>query len=324
MSTIAWIGAGDVFFRNSSADAIAPISAYAKAMPILLGRCEGARWADERAWPPPGEKRPDGRMGLAVDPDVHRRMVCTPHPGGAASRSASSGWPGRPSRIDQSMDRSASRRQPQRPGPAHPARAADCRGSRQEEPMGLFSSMTLNSLDDLFTLQLQDLYDAEQRLTKALPKMADAASNGELKSAFQKHLRETEQHVQRLEKVFGILGSSARRETCEAMKGLISEGDEAVNASGASEVRRRGTHRRGPARRALRDRRLRHRAHPGRPARPQGDRPHPPGDPGRGGRRRQEVDPDRRVAGQRPSREDLIWEPPDRFRCSGRRTSGRA
>lgn len=103
--------------------------------------------------------------------------------------------------------------------------------------MGLFSSMTLNSLEDLFVLQLQDLYDAEQRLTKALPKMAEAAKTRELKSAFNKHLRETEQHVKRLEKVFEILGTTARRETCEAMKGLISEGDEAVSAGGADEVR---------------------------------------------------------------------------------------
>ena len=61
--------------------------------------------------------------------------------------------------------------------------------------MGLFSSITLNSLDDLFVAQIQDLYDAEQRLTKALPKMAEAASSKKLQSAFKDHLRETEQHV---------------------------------------------------------------------------------------------------------------------------------
>jgi ferritin-like metal-binding protein YciE len=103
--------------------------------------------------------------------------------------------------------------------------------------MGLFSSVTLNSLDDLFLLQLQDLYDAEQRLTKALPLMADAAKHKELKAAFQKHLRETEQHVKRLEKVFSILGQTAQRETCEAMKGLISEGNEAISAGGSDDVR---------------------------------------------------------------------------------------
>ena len=103
--------------------------------------------------------------------------------------------------------------------------------------MGLFSSMTLNSLDDLLVVQLQDLYDAEQRLTKALPLMADAATNKELKAAFQKHLRETEQHVTRLEKVFSILGQSAKSHTCEAMKGLVEEGNEAINAGGDPEVR---------------------------------------------------------------------------------------
>ncbi len=103
--------------------------------------------------------------------------------------------------------------------------------------MGLFSSVTLNSLDDLFVLQIQDLYDAEQRLTKALPKMAEAASSKQLKAAFQKHLRETEQHVSRLEKVFSILGLSAKSETCEAMKGLIAEGDEAISAGGDPSVR---------------------------------------------------------------------------------------
>jgi ferritin-like metal-binding protein YciE len=103
--------------------------------------------------------------------------------------------------------------------------------------MGLFSSMTLNSLNDLLVLQIEDLYDAEQRIMKALPKMADAATNKDLKSAFQKHLRETEQHVTRLEKVFSILGLTARRETCEAMKGLIAEGEEAVSAAGDPNVR---------------------------------------------------------------------------------------
>jgi ferritin-like metal-binding protein YciE len=103
--------------------------------------------------------------------------------------------------------------------------------------MGLFSSMTLNSLNDLFVVQIEDLYDAEQRLTKALPKMAEAAHNKELKSAFKDHLRETQQHVTRLEKVFSTMGVTSRRETCEAMKGLIAEGDEVINASGEHEVK---------------------------------------------------------------------------------------
>jgi len=103
--------------------------------------------------------------------------------------------------------------------------------------MGLFSSMTLNSLDDLFVAQIEDLYDAEQRLTKALPKMAEAASNKKLQTAFKDHLRETEHHVERLEKVFQAIGRSPKRQTCEAMKGLISEGEEAVSAGGDADVK---------------------------------------------------------------------------------------
>jgi ferritin-like metal-binding protein YciE len=103
--------------------------------------------------------------------------------------------------------------------------------------MGLFSSMTLNSLNDLFVVQIQDLYDAEQRLTKALAKMAEAASSKQLKSAFQEHLRETEQHVTRLEKVFSVMGVTPQRDTCEAMKGLIAEGEEVISATGDAEVK---------------------------------------------------------------------------------------
>jgi len=104
--------------------------------------------------------------------------------------------------------------------------------------MGLFSSsMALNSFDDLFLEQLQDLYDAEQRLTKALPKMAAAAHSSALQAAFQEHLRQTENHVSRLEQVFKQLGKSAQSKTCEAMKGLVTEGDEVISASGNPDVK---------------------------------------------------------------------------------------
>jgi len=103
--------------------------------------------------------------------------------------------------------------------------------------MGLFGGLTFNSFDDLLLEQLQDLYDAEQRLTKALPKMAAAAHNSSLKAAFQEHLRETEGHVTRLEQVFQLLGKSAKAKTCEAMKGLIEEGSEVISASGDPDVR---------------------------------------------------------------------------------------
>lgn len=103
--------------------------------------------------------------------------------------------------------------------------------------MGLFSSMELNSFDDLFVEQLQDLYDAEQRLTRALPKMAEAAHNPTLKSAFQEHLRQTQNQVSRLEQVFKMLGKSPETKTCEAMKGLVEEGSEVISASGDSDVK---------------------------------------------------------------------------------------
>jgi ferritin-like metal-binding protein YciE len=104
--------------------------------------------------------------------------------------------------------------------------------------MALFgSSAALNSFDDMFVEQLEDLYDAEQRLTKALPKMAQAAHNSALKSAFQEHLRQTEGHVSRLERAFQVLGKSAKSKTCEAMKGLISEGEEIVSSSGQPDVK---------------------------------------------------------------------------------------
>lgn len=103
--------------------------------------------------------------------------------------------------------------------------------------MSLFGSQTFNSLEDLFVNQLEDLYDAEKRITKALPKMIDAASSPNLKQALQKHLTETQQQVDRLERVFKQINRTPERETCEAMKGLLSEGEEMVSAEGASDVK---------------------------------------------------------------------------------------
>jgi ferritin-like metal-binding protein YciE len=103
--------------------------------------------------------------------------------------------------------------------------------------MALFGGNEFNSLDDLFVNQIEDLYDAENRLTKALPKMADAAASSSLKQAFQSHLRETEGHVARLETIFREVKVDPKRETCEAMKGLISEGEDMVSATGDSDVK---------------------------------------------------------------------------------------
>lgn len=103
--------------------------------------------------------------------------------------------------------------------------------------MGLFSNMELNSLKDLLINQLEDLYDAEHRLTEALPKMADAASSPELKNAFTTHLQQTKGHITRLDQAFRHLGHTPARETCQAMKGLVSEGAEAISAKGDSAVK---------------------------------------------------------------------------------------
>jgi ferritin-like metal-binding protein YciE len=102
--------------------------------------------------------------------------------------------------------------------------------------MGLFSGLTLNTLDDLFIAQIEDLYDAETRLTEALPKMVAGASNPQLKSAIQSHLRETEGHVTRLESIFRSIGVESKRHTCQAMKGLIAEGSEVLESSGDPDV----------------------------------------------------------------------------------------
>jgi ferritin-like metal-binding protein YciE len=102
--------------------------------------------------------------------------------------------------------------------------------------MGLFSE-SLNDFNDLFMHQLKDVYDAEYQLIDALPKMADAAKNPQLKQAFVNHLSETREHARRLETVFARLQKSPERVTCPAMKGLVKEGSEAVNATGDDDVR---------------------------------------------------------------------------------------
>jgi ferritin-like metal-binding protein YciE len=100
--------------------------------------------------------------------------------------------------------------------------------------------MKLNSLDELLVEELQDLYDAESQLVKALPKMAKAASNDSLRRAFEEHLEQTKGHVNRLEKVFQSLGQKAKSKTCEAMKGLIEEADDFLDESAEASVRDAG------------------------------------------------------------------------------------
>jgi ferritin-like metal-binding protein YciE len=103
--------------------------------------------------------------------------------------------------------------------------------------MGLFTCTQFDNLDDLLCDQLQDLYDAEQQLTKALPEMAEAAKSPQLKQAFQSHLRETQNHVNRIEQVFRLMGKEPKSKTCDAMKGLVSEGNHVIKAKGDDDVR---------------------------------------------------------------------------------------
>jgi len=97
--------------------------------------------------------------------------------------------------------------------------------------MALFS-MKLENLQQLYLKQLRDLYDAENQITDALPKLIDAANNSELKNALQEHLNVTQTQIARLEQIFQMLNEKPSGETCKGMKGVIKEGDEIVSAGG--------------------------------------------------------------------------------------------
>ncbi len=81
--------------------------------------------------------------------------------------------------------------------------------------------MKLDTLKTLYIDELRDLYNAENQLIKALPKMAKAASSEELQDAFEKHLEQTKTHVERLEEVFEEIGEKPKGKTCKAMRGLM-------------------------------------------------------------------------------------------------------
>jgi Mn-containing catalase len=83
-------------------------------------------------------------------------------------------------------------------------------------------------LRELLIDELRDIYHAEGQLVKALPKMAKAAKSAELKQAFQKHLTETEGHVERLQKAFDLLGEKQKGKPCKGMMGLVEEGRETI------------------------------------------------------------------------------------------------
>lgn len=84
------------------------------------------------------------------------------------------------------------------------------------------------TLDDLFLDTLKDVYYAERKILKSLPKMKKAAVSADLKSAFDTHHAQTEDHVQRLEQVFDLLGKPARGKTCDAIEGIITEAEDII------------------------------------------------------------------------------------------------
>lgn len=88
--------------------------------------------------------------------------------------------------------------------------------------------MKIDSLETLLQEELKDIYDAEKRLVKAIPKMVKGASSEELRNALQEHLEVTKGQVQRLEEVFENLGMTAKGKPCAGMKGLIEEGEEVL------------------------------------------------------------------------------------------------
>ena len=86
--------------------------------------------------------------------------------------------------------------------------------------------MAEEDLNELFLDTLKDINYAEKQILKALPKMAKAANSDKLRAAFEKHLDETETHVERLDKIFELLGKAARGKKCDAIEGIIDEGKE--------------------------------------------------------------------------------------------------
>jgi ferritin-like metal-binding protein YciE len=96
--------------------------------------------------------------------------------------------------------------------------------------------MSMTSLQDLFTHHMKDIYYAEKKLLKALPKMAKKASEPRLRSAFEEHVQQTEEHVRRLEQVFEQMGEKAKSEKCEAIDGIVKEGDDLMSEAKGGEA----------------------------------------------------------------------------------------
>src|SRR5215471_8650024 len=97
--------------------------------------------------------------------------------------------------------------------------------------------MSLKTLEDLFVHELRDLASAEKQLIKALPKMAKAASSEKLRQGIEGHLEQTRQHEDRLDHILRQLGKSSRGSRCEAMEGLIEEGQRMIDEDAEPHVK---------------------------------------------------------------------------------------
>ena len=93
----------------------------------------------------------------------------------------------------------------------------------------IMSTKETKNLEDLFKHLLQDMLYAENKITKALPKMAKKATDPKLQKGFEKHLKETEDQIEKLKKVFQLLDFKLKREKCEAIEGLLKEGESLMN-----------------------------------------------------------------------------------------------
>jgi ferritin-like metal-binding protein YciE len=98
----------------------------------------------------------------------------------------------------------------------------------------------VKTMEDLFLEEIRDLLDAEKQITKALPKMAKAATSEELSSAFTEHLEQTRGHIDRLERIFSEIGAKSGGVKCKGMEGLLKEGDEMVALTEPGMVRDAG------------------------------------------------------------------------------------
>jgi len=97
--------------------------------------------------------------------------------------------------------------------------------------------MKLETLQDLYLLELKDLYSAEHQIIKTLPKVIQKVESTDLRAALEKHLEETRNHVTRLEQVFQMHGEEAKKQKCKGMEGVLDEGDEMIGKDATPAIR---------------------------------------------------------------------------------------